>query len=51
MNLVEFYNNQDSIDGIIVQMPLPGYMNASKVQNSIDALKDVDGLRSMYSCT
>ena len=44
MNLVEFYNNQDSIDGIIVQMPLPGYMNASKVQNSIDALKDVDGL-------
>jgi len=37
-------NNDDAIDGIIVQLPLPRYMNEELVLNSIDAGKDVDGL-------
>ena len=38
------YNQNDEIDGIIVQMPLPKKMDASRVQNAILPEKDVDGL-------
>ena len=37
-------NNDDSIDGIIVQMPLPKHLDAELIQNTISSLKDVDGL-------
>ena len=37
-------NNDDTVDGIIVQMPLPKHLNTSLIQNSISPLKDVDGL-------
>jgi methylenetetrahydrofolate dehydrogenase (NADP+)/methenyltetrahydrofolate cyclohydrolase len=36
--------NQDhSVDGIIVQLPLPGHISPEKVINAIDPSKDVDG--------
>lgn len=44
INEIEFLNNNDCIDGIIVQMPLPKHLNESEIQNTIDPLKDVDGL-------
>jgi methylenetetrahydrofolate dehydrogenase (NADP+) / methenyltetrahydrofolate cyclohydrolase len=31
------------VHGILVQLPLPGHLNAEKVINSIDPAKDVDG--------
>ncbi|MFT0548310.1 bifunctional methylenetetrahydrofolate dehydrogenase/methenyltetrahydrofolate cyclohydrolase FolD [Allopusillimonas ginsengisoli] len=36
-------NNDDTIHGILVQLPLPGHMNAARVIETIDARKDVDG--------
>jgi methylenetetrahydrofolate dehydrogenase (NADP+)/methenyltetrahydrofolate cyclohydrolase len=41
--LVEKYNNDDSINGILVQLPLPKHINDKKVLNAIDPDKDVDG--------
>ncbi len=37
-------NKDDSIDGILVQMPLPNHLDSSLIQNTIDSYKDVDGL-------
>jgi len=41
--LVEKYNNDDSINGILVQLPLPKHIDEKKVLNAIDPDKDVDG--------
>ena len=37
-------NNDKDVTGIIVQLPLPDYLNKEKIVNSINYLKDVDGL-------
>jgi methylenetetrahydrofolate dehydrogenase (NADP+)/methenyltetrahydrofolate cyclohydrolase len=36
-------NNDDAIDGFIVQLPLPKQIDTQKVINAIDPTKDVDG--------
>ncbi|WCR53023.1 MAG: Bifunctional protein FolD protein [Wolbachia endosymbiont of Ctenocephalides orientis wCori] len=36
-------NNDKSVHGILVQLPLPNHINASRVINSINVEKDVDG--------
>ncbi|MDA9901941.1 bifunctional 5,10-methylenetetrahydrofolate dehydrogenase/5,10-methenyltetrahydrofolate cyclohydrolase [Gammaproteobacteria bacterium] len=36
-------NNDISVDGFIVQLPLPGHIDETKVILSIDPIKDVDG--------
>ena len=41
--LVDKYNNDDNINGILVQLPLPKHINDKKVLNAIDPDKDVDG--------
>lgn len=41
--LVESLNQDKSINGILVQLPLPKHINAEKVLNAIDPAKDVDG--------
>lgn len=41
--LVEKYNSDDSIHGILVQLPLPKHIDEKKVLNAIDPDKDVDG--------
>ncbi|MBS3808548.1 MAG: bifunctional methylenetetrahydrofolate dehydrogenase/methenyltetrahydrofolate cyclohydrolase FolD [Desulfobacterales bacterium] len=41
--LIDKYNNDDSIHGILVQLPLPDHINDKKVLNAIDPDKDVDG--------
>jgi methylenetetrahydrofolate dehydrogenase (NADP+)/methenyltetrahydrofolate cyclohydrolase len=41
--LVDKYNNDDNIQGILVQLPLPKHINDKKVLNAIDPDKDVDG--------
>lgn len=45
--LVQKYNNDDSIDGIIVQSPLPPHINENKVTQTISPLKDVDGFHDI----
>ncbi|MFP4040323.1 MAG: bifunctional methylenetetrahydrofolate dehydrogenase/methenyltetrahydrofolate cyclohydrolase FolD [Desulfosudaceae bacterium] len=41
--LIDKYNNDDSIDGILVQLPLPDHIDDKKILNAIDPDKDVDG--------
>lgn len=42
--LVERLNNDDQVDGILVQMPLPAGLSTARILGAIDPLKDVDGL-------
>ena len=41
--LVDKYNKDDAINGILVQLPLPKGIDEKKVLNAIDPDKDVDG--------
>ncbi|MCV6825284.1 MULTISPECIES: bifunctional methylenetetrahydrofolate dehydrogenase/methenyltetrahydrofolate cyclohydrolase FolD [Halocynthiibacter] len=61
--LIEKLNKDESINGILVQLPLPDHLNEDLVINSIDPVKDVDGFhisnvgllgtgqKSMVPCT
>jgi methylenetetrahydrofolate dehydrogenase (NADP+)/methenyltetrahydrofolate cyclohydrolase len=61
--LIDQLNNDDSIHGILVQLPLPKHLNEDLVINSLDPAKDVDGFhisnvgllgtgqKSMVPCT
>lgn len=41
---IDKLNNDDSIDGILVQMPIPKHLDSKIIQNRVNPLKDVDGL-------
>ncbi len=41
--LIDKYNKDDSIHGILVQLPLPKHIDEKKILNAIDPDKDVDG--------
>ena len=43
LNIVKTLNNDDSVHGIIVQLPLPKHINEQKVIDYINNKKDVDG--------
>lgn len=43
LRLIEKYNSDTSIHGILVQLPLPKHINEEKIINAIDPDKDVDG--------
>jgi methylenetetrahydrofolate dehydrogenase (NADP+)/methenyltetrahydrofolate cyclohydrolase len=61
--LIDKLNKDDSVHGILVQLPLPGHLNEDLVINSIAPEKDVDGFhisnvgllgtgqKSMVPCT
>ncbi len=44
ISYIQELNEDDTIDGILVQMPLPKHLNTTEIQNTIDPNKDVDGL-------
>lgn len=44
LNKIDEFNNDDNVDGILVQMPIPKHLNPKTIQNAISPLKDVDGL-------
>ncbi len=44
LELVEELNEDDSVDGILVQTPLPDQIDEAAVMRTIDPIKDVDGL-------
>jgi methylenetetrahydrofolate dehydrogenase (NADP+)/methenyltetrahydrofolate cyclohydrolase len=44
---IEKLNNDPSVHGILVQLPLPRSINSTLVLETIDPLKDVDGLHSV----
>jgi methylenetetrahydrofolate dehydrogenase (NADP+)/methenyltetrahydrofolate cyclohydrolase len=41
--LIDTFNKDARIHGILVQLPLPGHINEQRVIEAIDPLKDVDG--------
>lgn len=43
-NLILFLNQDSTVDGIMVQLPLPQNIDTNRVLESIDPSKDVDGL-------
>ncbi|MEQ9310330.1 MAG: bifunctional methylenetetrahydrofolate dehydrogenase/methenyltetrahydrofolate cyclohydrolase FolD [Balneolaceae bacterium] len=45
--VIQELNNDDSVDGILVQMPLPSHLSQYDVIESIDHRKDVDGFHPM----
>lgn len=61
--LIDTLNNDDTIHGILVQLPLPDHLNEDLVISAIDPAKDVDGFhisnvgllgtgqKSMVPCT
>jgi methylenetetrahydrofolate dehydrogenase (NADP+)/methenyltetrahydrofolate cyclohydrolase len=42
--LIEELNGDDSVDGILVQTPLPPQIDEARVMRTIEPVKDVDGL-------
>ncbi|MBL7053653.1 bifunctional 5,10-methylenetetrahydrofolate dehydrogenase/5,10-methenyltetrahydrofolate cyclohydrolase [Patescibacteria group bacterium] len=46
LKLIEQLNKDKAIHGIIVQMPLPKKLNASKIVAKISPFKDIDGFHS-----
>jgi len=44
LELVEELNDDDSVDGILVQTPLPEQIDEARVMRRLDPMKDVDGL-------
>jgi methylenetetrahydrofolate dehydrogenase (NADP+)/methenyltetrahydrofolate cyclohydrolase len=43
LSCVERLNNDDDVDGFIVQLPLPKHISENKITEAIDYRKDVDG--------
>jgi methylenetetrahydrofolate dehydrogenase (NADP+)/methenyltetrahydrofolate cyclohydrolase len=44
LELVAELNDDDAVDGVLVQTPLPPQIDEARVMRSIDPMKDVDGL-------
>lgn len=47
LKLIDDLNNDDSVNGILVQLPLPKHMDENKVIDAISPYKDVDGFHLM----
>jgi methylenetetrahydrofolate dehydrogenase (NADP+) / methenyltetrahydrofolate cyclohydrolase len=43
LELVRSLNRDDRVDGILIQLPLPKGVNADRVMDAVDPMKDVDG--------
>jgi len=43
LEIIDFLNSDDEVDGFIVQLPLPKHISVDKVINRISPAKDVDG--------
>ena len=43
LSLIDSFNKDEKIHGILVQMPLPGHLNETEIIQAIDYKKDVDG--------
>lgn len=46
LEVIKENNNDDSVDGILVQLPLPKHISRKNIIEAIDPTKDVDGLHS-----
>lgn len=44
INIINEFNSDEEVDGIMVQLPLPSYLDERAIIDAIDPAKDVDGL-------
>ncbi len=44
---IEKFNQNEDVDGILIQLPLPPHIDTKKVINAIDPNKDVDGFHPL----
>ena len=47
LDLVDKLNNQNNVNGILVQLPLPKHMDEQKILDSISPDKDADGFHPL----
>lgn len=47
LDLVHRLNHDDTVDGILIQLPLPAHIDTSVILENIDYHKDADGLHPM----
>jgi len=47
VNLINKYNNDDNVHGLIVQMPLPKQINEDNIKLAVSSKKDVDGFHPL----
>lgn len=47
LEVISFLNQDEEIDGFIVQLPLPKHMNVDRIIAAIDPDKDIDGFHPM----
>lgn len=47
LQVIEDLNSRPHVNGILVQLPLPNHINASRVIEALDPNKDVDGLHTI----
>lgn len=47
LNIIKDLNEDETVNGILVQMPLPSHINTELIQNAVDCNKDVDGLNDI----
>ena len=45
VRIIQSLNQDDKVDGILVQLPLPSHIDEDCILNTIDSCKDVDGFR------
>lgn len=47
LGLIERLNRDERVDGILVQLPLPNGLDATRVMDAVDPRKDVDGFHAV----
>ena len=47
IDIIKTLNNNDEIDGILLQLPIPKHLDYKKLKNIINPLKDIDGLNEI----
>lgn len=47
LEVIDELNHDNSVDGILVQLPLPNHIDTDAIMDAIDPAKDVDGIHAM----
>lgn len=47
MQLINDLNSDPTVDGLLVQLPLPNHINESTICNAVSPEKDVDGFNQI----
>jgi methylenetetrahydrofolate dehydrogenase (NADP+)/methenyltetrahydrofolate cyclohydrolase len=48
LSIINFLNNDEVVDAVLIQLPLPDHLNTSKIIEAINPAKDVDGFHSAH---